>query len=274
MPYEGEFAAYKPLQRIAETERVKSLLKKSRVYVPSAVGANSLVPEVPPTNAEPLPIFVAAIDGSWAEVDVRNGYPGAKVGYCTVASVLLDLAKVNELDASRPIDPMEFRKTEEASTLDAAMPGCNVVTRNHSSAIDSFREAFYDNFHDVIVDPEDGKSLLDTYEYLMTKHSSDITCPYSDRSGCGKHVSVGPGLGSCAVTDANQSTQPTHSEFTKDFTTTRPMVRLSANSFRCGSASFCFTFSDGLNAAICSTEFPRLRFSWTVLSQCLGIPRG
>ena len=31
MPYEGEFAGYKPLQRIAETERVKSLLKKSRV---------------------------------------------------------------------------------------------------------------------------------------------------------------------------------------------------------------------------------------------------
>jgi hypothetical protein len=68
----------------------------------------------------PLPIFVVAIDGSWAEVDVRNGYPGAKVGYCTVASVLLDLLKIDELDSARPVDPREFRKTEEASTLDAA----------------------------------------------------------------------------------------------------------------------------------------------------------
>ena len=58
-------------------------------------------------------------------------------------------------------------KTEEASTLDAAMPGCNVVTRTHTSAIDSFREALYENFHDVIVDAEDGKSLLDTYEDLI-----------------------------------------------------------------------------------------------------------
>jgi hypothetical protein len=198
MPYEGEFAGYKPLQRIAETERVKNLLKKSRVCLPSAEGAPTLVPKAPPDISMPLPIFAVAIDGSWAEVDVRNGYPGAKVGYCTVASVLLDLNKVEQLDSNRPVDPREFRKTEEASTLDAAMPGCNVVTRTHTSAIDSFREALYENFHDVIADPEDGKSLLDTYEELMgTGHSAVIGCPYSARSGCGKHISVRSGVGSC-----------------------------------------------------------------------------
>ena len=110
MPYEGEFAAYKPLQRIAETERVKTLLKKSRVCLPSTAGVPALVPKAPPDISTPLPIFAVAIDGSWAEVDVRNGYPGAKVGYCTVASVLLDLHKVEELDAFRPVDPREFRK--------------------------------------------------------------------------------------------------------------------------------------------------------------------
>lgn len=198
MPYEGEFAGYRPLQRIAETERVKSLLKKSRVCLPSVAGVPALVPKAPPDISTPLPIFVVAIDGSWAEVDVRNGYPGAKVGYCTVASVLLDLLKIEQLDASRPVDPREFRKTEEASTLDAAMPGCNVVTRTHTSAIDSFREALYENFHDVIVDAADGKSLLDTYEELMgTRHSAAIACPYSARSGCNRHISVGSGVGSC-----------------------------------------------------------------------------
>ena len=143
-------------------------------------------------------MFAIAIDGSWAEVDVRNGYPGAKVGYCTVASVLLDLLKIEELDAFRPVDPREFRKTEEASTLDAAMPGCNVVTRTHTSAFDSFREALYENFHDVIVDPEDGKSLLDTYEELMaTRHGAQIACPYSVQSGCDNHISVGSGIRPC-----------------------------------------------------------------------------
>jgi len=198
MPYEGEFAGYRPLQRIAETERVKSLLKKSRVLPTTAAGAPALVPKMPPAVSSPLPIFAVAIDGSWAEVDVKNGYAGAKVGYCTVASVLLDLLKVDQLDVSRPIDPKEFRKTEEASTLDAAMPGCNVVTRTHASALDSFREALFENFHDVIVDAADGKSLLDTYEALLqTRNSALIACPYTERSGCGKHISVAPGTGSC-----------------------------------------------------------------------------
>src|SRR5260370_40985951 len=143
MPYEGEFAGYRPLQRIVETERVKNLLKKSRVHVPSTTGGLNLLPKASPNASTPLPIFAVAIDGSWAEVDVRNGYPGAKVAYCTVASVLLDLAKVDQLDASRPVDPREFRKTEEASTLDAAMPGCNVVTRTNASALHSFREAIF-----------------------------------------------------------------------------------------------------------------------------------
>ncbi len=107
MPYEGEFAGYKPLQRIAETERVKNLLKKSRVFVPDSAGVPSLVPKSPPEVSTPLPIFAVAIDGSWAEVDVRNGYPGAKVGYCTVASVLLDLLKIDELDAARPRRSLE-----------------------------------------------------------------------------------------------------------------------------------------------------------------------
>jgi hypothetical protein len=198
MPYEGEFAGYRPLQRIVETERVKNLLRKSRVHVPSAGGVPTLVPKAPPSPSTPLPIFVVAIDGSWAEVDVRNGYPGAKIGYCTVASVLLDLAKVDQLDAARPVDPREFRKTEEASTLDAAMPGCNVVTRTHVSAVDSFREALYENFHDVMLDPGDGKSLLDTYEALLgMRGRSVISCPYSERAGCDKHISVGSSIGSC-----------------------------------------------------------------------------
>ena len=30
MPYEGEFASYRPLKRIAESDRVKTLLKSTR----------------------------------------------------------------------------------------------------------------------------------------------------------------------------------------------------------------------------------------------------
>lgn len=198
MPYENEFASYRPLRRIAESESVQALLKKSRIYIPSAATAK-LAPLTPPSAAQESPSYVAAMDGSWAEVDVKNGFPGAKVGYVTVASVLVDLTRVGELDEHRPVDPVEFRKTEEASTLDAAIPGSNVVTRTHTSAKHSFREAVYENFHDLILDSGDGVSLLDTYEELLKPRTATPTaCPYDDDSGCNqKFVISGKGVGTC-----------------------------------------------------------------------------
>lgn len=184
MPYEGEFAGYSPLRRIVETERVKALLRRSRIYDPGSP-TTVIEPRPAPQAAFSPPEFIVAIDGSWAEVDVRNGYPGAKVGYCTVASVLLNLAKLGELDESRPIDPTEFRKTEEAATIDAALPGSNVVTTPHHSAKSAFRQALYDILHDAVADEEDRTTLLDTYEALLAHKptSKAQQCPY-EADGC------------------------------------------------------------------------------------------
>jgi hypothetical protein len=196
VPYEGEFAGYRPLQRIVETERVQSLLRKSRVFQPNSEADVS--PKSAPSPVHGLPSYVVAIDGSNAEVDVRNGYPGAKVGYCTVASVLLNLAEMSRLDEQRPVDPLEFRKTEEASTVDAALPGSNVVTRSHRSARDSFRESLYEILQDVVVDQEDGARLLDTYEALLAfKPQGRQECPYASE-GCGERVEIPAGISSCS----------------------------------------------------------------------------
>jgi hypothetical protein len=201
MPYDGEFASYNPLRRVAESERVKTLLKKARMITP-AQGTSALIPAPAPTLNSKLPDYAFAIDGSYAEVDIRNGYPGAKVGYVTVASVLIDLKRIDELDENRPVDPREFRKTEEASTLDAAMPGCNVVTRTHTSAIESFREALYENFLDVVIDSEDQRPLLDTYEFLLKKRiSSPTACPYKDRAGCERSFVIPKGATTCACSN-------------------------------------------------------------------------
>lgn len=133
MPYEGEFAGYQPLRRLVETDRVQNLLRRSRVNEqPPGSGGSTAVPSAAPPVGRDMPDFVVAIDGSSAEVPIVNGYPGAQVGYCTVASVLVNLAELDRLDEYRPIDPVAFRKTEEAATIDAALPGCNVVTRTMS----------------------------------------------------------------------------------------------------------------------------------------------
>ena len=137
MPYEGEFASYRSIRRIAETERVLKLLNRAKVAGNQEV-QTAIQPDPAPESEAELPAFVLAIDGSYQEVDVRTGYPGAKIGYVTVASVLLDLARISELDEQRPADPQEFRKTEQADTIDSALPGSNVITINQSSASPSW----------------------------------------------------------------------------------------------------------------------------------------
>ena len=140
-----------------------------------------------------------AIDGSNQEVAVKTGYPGAQVGYLTVASVLLDLGAIERLDASRPADPIAFRKTEEAATIDAALPGSNVVTRTHNSAKVAFREELYEVFHNEIVDAQDRTPLLETYEALLTHKptTKPQSCPY-DEFGCVESFSIGSGVSTCS----------------------------------------------------------------------------
>ncbi len=196
MPYEGEYAHYQPLKRIVESERVQQLLRRSRVLDPSKL-TQQVTPQDPPAADSTLPYLVLAIDGSHTEVDVRNGYPGAKVGYCSVASVVLNLAEVERLDLKRPVNPIDFRRTEDPSSDASALPGCNVITRDHVSAKDSFREAIFELFHDAIVDEEDNTRLLATYQALLAfKPAGPISCPYTNL-GCDRKVPISANLSTC-----------------------------------------------------------------------------
>jgi len=198
MPYEGEYAGYSPLRRIAESDRVKQLLGRSKTLDAKAV-ATSIVPLMAPDYNDDLPKFILAIDGSKAEVDVRTGYPGAKIGYCTVAAVLLDLHLMEILDQQRPADPVKFRETESASTIDAALPGSNVVTRRQVSARASFREELFDLFQNIIIDDEDKLPLIKTYEVLLARKplGNPMTCPYSETNGCDAKIIIGAGCVEC-----------------------------------------------------------------------------
>ena len=198
MPYEGEFASYHPLRRIVETEHVKQLLSRCKVCNKEDTALLVLQPSLVSECIDILPRLVVAIDGSNTEVPVVNGYPGARIGYCTVASVLIDLALIDELDTTRPIEPQRFRETEKASTIDAALPGSNVVTRRQTSARVSFREELYDLFQNTILDEEDRVSLIETYEALLLLKPHDAQrCPYSETNGCQESLYIPPGTIEC-----------------------------------------------------------------------------
>jgi hypothetical protein len=203
MPYKGEYAGYRSIRRLVEADAVQQLLKRAKP-APPHTNQNNPKPSKPPEPSTELPAFVVGIDGSYSEVPVRNGYPGAHVGYCTVASVLINLKLIDQLDEERPVDPQLFRKTEEAAAVDAVLPGSNVITRNHTSARDAFREGVFDVLHDKLVDEEDRTRLLDTFEALLAlkPQGHGQTCPY-DHLGCDQHVVIPPGNTNCHCGKSN-----------------------------------------------------------------------
>lgn len=181
MPYQGEFAQYDPLRRVVNDEKVNSLLERSKIRQEMATPAN--LPRINFAAVAPSqfrPTHVIAIDGSNIPVPIRDGYPGAEIGYVTVASVILNIEMLDELDRNRPVNPVAYRETEDAESIDSVLPGCNIVIDEEWSAKNSLRKVIFDLLRERRLF-EEGESLLDTYEALLEyKGDDDQKCPYSD----------------------------------------------------------------------------------------------
>lgn len=172
MPYEGEYAGYTPIKRIVENKRVKDLLQNYQVLSAPIVSGTFTggLTEVTTDNlrrTDWTPEYVISVDGSLAETPIDNGYPGAEVGYLTVATVLLNLKKMKELDAKRPVDPAQFRETRNTTPVDDVLPGCNVVFSGETSPAASLRRAVINLFASQRAFST-GETLLDTYEILLS----------------------------------------------------------------------------------------------------------
>ena len=186
MPYEGEFAQNQSLRRLVQSDKVKQMLGSYRVRQqgPPTPDQATLTCITPP-QSDWKPDWVLAVDGSYLPVTIENGFPGAEAAYVTVASVMIDVAKLRDLDKARPIDPVAYRKTRDAESVDGALPGCNVICNDQDSAPASMRQALYEVFRDKRVFG-DGESLLDTYHALLAyKPQADNDaqkqgCPYGE----------------------------------------------------------------------------------------------
>ena len=204
MSFEGEFASYEPLRRLLDSDKVESLRKRFKKRVPtedSTEFTNDIVHKHELEESELLPDLILAIDGSKLDVKADNGFPGAEYGYVTIASILLDMKKIHNLENHQFIDPREFRKTEKASTIEAVFPGCNIIIDNEFNAKSSLRRAIYEEFKSNQIF-SDSETLLQTYEYLFKikreNFSDDSNLPKSPIEGfTHKNMTYGYGEYTC-----------------------------------------------------------------------------
>lgn len=178
MPYPGEFASYKPLGRLLNNPSVRDVLDRCQRR---SASTDSTGPELTRAQSGPssfLPDLVLAIDGSYQQIPVSNGFPGAELACLTAAAVLIDLKKQRQLDAQRPVDPKDFRQTQGTTAIDCALPGANVILDEPTPEA-SFRRQFYEATGRVSIF-DGGESLLATYEHLLKLKpvAKEQDCPY------------------------------------------------------------------------------------------------
>jgi hypothetical protein len=169
MGFEGEFASYEPLRRILDSAKVQALQERMRIRKIEDIDNNIdglITRKCDLTQSNFQPDLVLAVDGSNLAAKAVNGYPGAEFGYITIASVLIDLKLVRELEKNDFISPKRFRDTEKASTIDSVFPGCNVILDNEKNAKASLRRALYEELRNNSIF-SNGESLLETYEHLF-----------------------------------------------------------------------------------------------------------
>lgn len=169
MPFENELASYRPLWRILSNPTVKNFIdhlykrefdREEAEHGLTKINATTLA------KNDWCPRNIIAIDGGVQSVAVENGYPGAEIGYITVSSVLLKVDRIKELEKEDIIDPKEFRKTEDSSSIDSVIPGQNVVLDANSSPRSSMRKMLFETLKNTRIF-SDSESLLDTYEALL-----------------------------------------------------------------------------------------------------------
>ena len=203
MGFEGEFASYEPLRRLLDSVKVKALQNRLKIRLQEEDSfEGKIVNKSDLTESTLQPDLVLAIDGSYLAAKAENGFPGSEFGYITIASVLIDLKLIEELEKKEFVEPKKFRETEKASTIESVFPGCNVILDAEKNAKASFRRALFEELrsNNIFMD---GETLLDTYEHLfrikrehfqesnlpkspieeveedMTYQYGEYTCPYS-----------------------------------------------------------------------------------------------
>lgn len=146
MPFENERAGYAALRRITQSESVRRLQERFKVVKPGEATTTLGQPGIGVEGdiESNQPELILAIDGSNLAVEVETGYPGAEIGYITVAAVLILLEKLRSIAMSEIIDPVEHRRTQKRSSIDTALPGRGVIIDQEMSPQASMRRTLFD----------------------------------------------------------------------------------------------------------------------------------
>lgn len=192
MPYENQRATGEALISLQQSKLFEEFKGKIKPVPPTS--EESLKPTVVP-ETETTISRVITIDGSLVTETLRDGFPGAEASLVQLALVYIDLRKLKAEGSRRIIPPRAFNEMDDARTLQAILPGRNVVRDDGLPPRDYFRHSVFEALQGKIVQ-SGHETLLETFEHLVKGRHGKFRCPHNDL--CGNQIHPLTGCGQCA----------------------------------------------------------------------------
>lgn len=192
MPYRNEFARGDSLWRLVNSDSVKAFEGVIRRGGPEEAVAPPRT--LTPSRGHDRITRIIVIDGSTVSSAVRSGYPGAEAALLQLAAVIIDLSALRNIPPGSIPRPSVIREMEDCTTLDAVLPGRNVVRRDVVD--DTPRRFFRFTINDVLagrrVDSEH-ETLVETMR-AITPSDRRFRCPAED---CNETIPAIEGSAKC-----------------------------------------------------------------------------
>lgn len=173
MPYPNEragFAAVEDLERRRIIEAFGDQLEQG-----TNLPRKSLPPFEPFPRGRPRPVVVA-LDGSSIYHRIPARLPATEAGLLSIAIVRIDVERLEnlpQLPESKATDPVQLRETEDASTLQLALPGRNARSADGQASRDWFRNIIQETLE---TGHFGGETLATTLHALLGRERA-IKCP-------------------------------------------------------------------------------------------------
>ncbi|QJQ03789.1 hypothetical protein C798_27160 [Herbaspirillum rubrisubalbicans Os34] len=174
----SEFAQHKILGKFTENDDIK---QKLREFKEPEYPEDSRATGTPISRRQWSPKYVVAIDGSHHEVQYDQGFPGAELGFVSVATILIDVNRLQE-EADKPsIDPVKFNQVQSAYSFATVLASTNMVLKSDPDSRASFRRQWAKLLEDTCP-ADDAESLAETYRalYAHKPRETDQRCPLVD----------------------------------------------------------------------------------------------
>jgi NurA domain len=178
MPFENEIATGESLIALQKSPALRDF--EGFVALRDTQAPRDPAPIIDVPRSDWLPLRVVAIDGSSLTHKVRNGFPGAEASIVLLSVVFIDVSKLAKIAPGDIPSPRIFHEMDRAHTLDAVLPGANIVrkTKDRDSPVQYFRSSVFETLTGRL--DREHESLLETARVITKGRRADILCPIED----------------------------------------------------------------------------------------------